>query len=50
MIIATTKKDKILRCSPVGNKPDLNEEKRKTSLRDRHKRSLKEIERHSVSG
>ena len=49
MIIATTKKDKILRYSPVGNKPDLNEEKCKTSLRDRHK-SLKEIERHSVSG
>ena len=42
IIETTTKKDKILRYTPVRNKPDLYEEELKTALRDRHKRSLKE--------
>lgn len=41
MIIVTKTKDKILRYSPVRNKPDFYEEEPKTALRDRHKRNLK---------
>ena len=48
IIVTKTKKDKILRYSPVRNKPDLYEEELKTALGHRHKRNLKEMERHTV--